>query len=461
LGQNTFEEILYAEFIRLSGSVNFQHHIIRSHVEGDSAVLQIRKPSGGQESSVFDYVLACDGANSVVRRNLDIGMEGPPSLARFASAYFQANLDGCLGDDIGPVNFISGREVRGAIIGFDMKSTWAFMCVIPPDITPTDFSPEVMLELVRRAIGDRTVKVELTSVGTWNMSAQVALRFRKGPFFLVGDSAHRFPPTGGLGLNTGIQDAHNLAWKLALVARGECEQSLLDSYERERHSIAQSNRDHSLNNALRMAEVDHVIGAQTLSPVDPSVVSHPPPPPISHPIDGMSPQALAARARIQLSIDDQREHFDCLQVEIGYSYTGLKREMDASTGPNFDDQTYRPRVQVGSLLPHVWIHSHDGMLSSLDLYDKRYLTLLAGIDAARWERALTARSALPVIVCTVANLRIATPYDLEGTLEQASKGAVLVRPDGHVVWICDGEFTEAKQSKLQQSIRELVREPLR
>ncbi len=91
------------------------------------------------------------------------------------------------------------------------------------------------------------------------MSRQVAASFRKGRVLLVGDSAHRFPPNGGYGMNSGIQDAHNLAWKLAFVLTGRAGARLLDSYESERRPVAESNADFSLHNAARFAQCDEAL----------------------------------------------------------------------------------------------------------------------------------------------------------------------------------------------------------
>lgn len=431
IGQDRLERILYDGLVRSGGSVEFGQTVTGADVLADKALLTIVDQKG-ERSREFDLVLACDGANSATRRALGIEMEGPPSLARFASAYFRADLDKYLGADAGPVNFIAGPDVRGVIIGFDMARQWAFMCVMPPDASPEEFSSEVMLELVRRAIGDPAAEVELTSVGSWNMSAQVAETFRRGPFLLLGDAVHRFPPTGGLGVNTGIADAHNLAWKIGAFSRGIAARAILDSYEAERLPIARRNRDHSVTNAMRMAEVDAAIGASTLAPVDPAVASTP-----ATQIENASLGADdpgTEGAEIARSIADQRSHFDSLDLEIGYSY--------ATSGPpeaEGDAPEYEARLVPGRLLPHAWIGAAAAKRSTLDLIDPFLPTLLVGRDPAKW-RALLDRlgAGSQVAVVDLSGLAGGIDPARRHLFENALEGAALVRPDGHVAWLAQG-----------------------
>ncbi len=105
-----------------------------------------------------------------------------------------------------------------------------------------------------------TWRSTIRTVSPWTMTCQVAERYRDGRILLVGDAAHRFPPTGGLGLNTGVQDAHNLVWKIAALERGWAGAGLLDTYELERRPVAQYNAEQSLANALRLIEVPQAMG---------------------------------------------------------------------------------------------------------------------------------------------------------------------------------------------------------
>jgi len=453
IAQDKLEALLSARLTTLGGSVSFGHHIVDANISNTAAVLTIRAPDGTERREMFDYVLACDGANSTVRKALGIEMEGPASLARYASAYFRANLDKYLADRSGPVHFIAGPDFRGAVIGFDLATTWAIMCVMPADAVPADFSSDVMRELIRRAVGDPDVEIDLMGVGSWNMSAQVAAEFRRGPFFLLGDAAHRFPPTGGLGLNTGIQDGHNIAWKLAFVAQGWADHKLLDSYALERRPIALRNRDHSLNNALRMVEVDDAIGASTLAPVDPAVVIRPLAPSVAHGLQTNSSDSQAKRRRIQNAIDDQRPHFDSLEMEIGYQYgsAAIKRDRPHVT------HVYEPRVTCGGLLPHFCLDTSDGIKSSLDVYSKISFTLFVGGEARRWEEVAREvfGQATPLKVVRIDS-KTTTGRDWLSVTGTQFDGALLVRPDGHIAWRATGEMTDAGKESLEGAVRSML-----
>lgn len=418
IGQDRFEGILSRHLTASGGDILYGHEVLRVDARVGGVDMVVRGPDGVEFTRRYDYLLACDGANSMVRETVGIAMEGPPSLARFASAYFQADLGRYLGTDIGPVHFIAGPEVRGVIIGFDLATTWAFMCVIPPDAPPSDFTADVMRELILRAVGDPDMPLTVTSVGSWNMSAQVAGHFRKDRVFLLGDAAHRFPPTGGLGLNTGVQDAHNLAWKLAMHLRGEAGEVLLDSYEAERHPVACRNRDHSVSNAMKMAEVDAAIGWPCLTPVDPKLVTLPRP--VSSPIEEIGTDWQRA---IDLAIRDQRPHFDALDLELGFIY-GKK------TGEAVRGQTFVPRIAVGARLPHAPLNGPGEVTSSLDMCNRKGFTLLLrGQQADRWTKALALWEGRGPSL-TIVRLDDCCPA-VDGF---AFEGAVLVRPDGHVLW---------------------------
>jgi 2-polyprenyl-6-methoxyphenol hydroxylase-like FAD-dependent oxidoreductase len=144
----------------------------------------------------------------------------------------------------------------GTLIAYDNGTNWVFMHGCPEgEARAEPYSEAEARAVVAAALGSDTIAFTIRSISPWTMTAQVAEHYRAGRTFLVGDAAHRFPPAGGLGLNTGIGDAHNLAWKLAATLKGLAAPSLLESYERERKPVAETNSAQSLGNAMKLFEL--------------------------------------------------------------------------------------------------------------------------------------------------------------------------------------------------------------
>jgi len=181
------------------------------------------------------YVLGADGAGSAVRRWLGVEMVGPAGLQSFVTIHFLANLRRYVDHRPGVLHFVMDPAAGGCLVAHDIDREWVFMHSFNPATESIDdFDHDRCGQLVRAAIGDPDADVSIVGTSTWHMSAQVAERMRDGRVFLVGDAAHRFPPTGGMGLNTGVGDVHNLVWKLLAVRNGRAPASLLDTYEAER-----------------------------------------------------------------------------------------------------------------------------------------------------------------------------------------------------------------------------------
>ena len=289
--------------------------------------------------------------------------------------------------------------------------------------TVADYDTARAEAIFRRAGGlSDDIAVTIRHVSSWRMTSQVANRFRQGRTFLVGDSAHRFPPTGGLGLNTGAAEAHNLAWKLAWVLRGLASPALLDSYEAERRSIAQYNAGVSLENAFRLVEVWMALG------VDDDLEAS----------KARAESLLATNvgmAEVTLAIQHQAEHFDQLGVQLGFFYT-------ADAGVILDDGAARPVVSnpvreyvpttvPGSRLPHAVLQRGEEAISTLDLVTPGSFLLLS--DNADW-----ANVELPNDLTVT---RVIVGVDVEDEVGQwaslsgiAPDGALLIRPDQHVAW---------------------------
>jgi hypothetical protein len=251
-----------------------------------------------------------------------------------------------------------------------------------------------LIELVRAALGAPDMPVAIDGVARWRATSDVARRFGDGRVFLAGDAAHLMPPNGGYGGNTGIHDAHNLAWKLALVLKGVAGPALLSTYDLER----------------RPASAFTVEQAYT---------------------------RYVTRSATYLGAKDYQPLASDFDIELGYLYRSpaILSEDDGDRG--HED----PRASLGrpgSRAPHLWLEQDGQKVSTIDLFGGAFV-VIAGPDGAGWAEA--ARS----VARGIDGLALETHVvgsggltDREGQLGPAfgltSSGAALVRPDGFVAW---------------------------
>ena len=263
LSQHRFEPILL-DSLKQSGaaSPHYGHRWDAAAQDDGGVTSRITEVESGRVYEVRSrYVLGADGAGSPVRKWLGIQQLGPESLQSFVMIHFEANLRALVGSHPGVLYWICDPECTGVFVAHDIDREWVFMHSWDPEReSVARYDVAACEALVRRALASSDVSLTIRTISPWMMTCQVAERYRDGRVFLIGDSAHRFPPTGGLGLNTGVQDAHNLAWKLAAVDAGWAAPALLDTYEIERQPVARYNADQSLQNAMRLFEVPRALG---------------------------------------------------------------------------------------------------------------------------------------------------------------------------------------------------------
>ncbi|MEU3619679.1 FAD-dependent monooxygenase [Streptomyces sp. NPDC006872] len=420
--QNDLEPVLLDHAKRLGGDLRFSTELMSFETDSHGVTAVAKSRDTGEHLTVrADYLVAADGPRSPVREQLGIGQSGPGDLFHNVSLTFRSHgLAEVVGDRRFIVCYLTSPDADGALLPVDNRENWVFHAPWHPEQGETleEFTDERCIEHIRRAVGVADLDVEITGKAPWHAAQRVARSYRSGRVFLAGDSAHEMSPTGAFGSNTGIQDAHNLAWKLAAVLDGWAGERLLDSYDAERRPVAEAT---SARAAVRSAEHSHPGFA--------------PPPGVG---GGGGPQR------------------GILNVALGYRYPqGAVVGADPASPvvPEGLDLTGEP----GSRAPHLWVRRGDERISTLDLYERSLVLLSDAGEPSGWHEAaerLAAELALPLKSYRVgagsgADLAPEGDADWAERHGTARGGAVLVRPDGFVAWRSPGP-DPAPESTLRQ-----------
>ncbi|QBP90564.1 FAD-dependent oxidoreductase [Bacillus mycoides] len=392
--QITLEEMMLQEAQRLGGKLSFYHELVSYEQNGNGVIATMRNRKTKEESMIHcDYVIAADGAKSKIREQLGILTEGRGTIGGYyMNIYFEADLSECIKGDAFGFTMILHPEVIGALIPVDNESKWIYHVAYDPvkGERPEDFSIERCKQIIQTAIGSTDIKPEIVSVLPWEASESTAVKFQDNRIFLVGDSAHIMPPTGGFGSNTGIQDAHNLAWKLAAVIKGKAKPKLLETYHEERHSVAKLTTAYASSLLFRAANRE----------------------------------------------EGSLNNIDGLAVTVGYQYCS-EAIIDNSVTPHRMD-SIELNGRPGTRAPHLWGTYEGKEVSILDLFGNSFV-LLTRVENSSWAEAAHTVSAKLGI--NIKGYRVGLSGDFIAPEDIFSKlygiengGAVLIRPDGFIGW---------------------------
>jgi 2-polyprenyl-6-methoxyphenol hydroxylase-like FAD-dependent oxidoreductase len=393
INQDALEPIIRERALELGATLRNRAEVVALDQDDDGATATVRDLDTGDESTVrARYVVAADGSRSPMRARLGIGMHGHPDLSRSITVYFKADCSDLLRDRNQGVIYVHNPELRG-FFRIDRSGGTGFLVInsVGDDVTldsavdvQSGLTEERALQYLRTAIG-ADMPMELVNVARWRAEAVCAERLRDGRVFLAGDAAHAVPPNGGFGGNAGVQDALNLAWKLAAVVKGEAGPALLDTYEAERLPLCELTVEQAYTRyATRVVPERGTEGVQ------------PPVPDINLEI------GLVMRSAAILSDGDDDGSLHLSPAELDG----------------------RP----GTRAPHLVLA--DGR-STLDLFGSRFVLLRpAGDGVDDW--------APPGVASHVVDAdSFAEAYGL------AAGGATLVRPDGVVAWRSRGPADRA------------------
>ncbi|GAA1041084.1 FAD-dependent oxidoreductase [Streptomyces murinus] len=408
--QNDLEPVLVDGARELGGDLRYHHEMESFEQDADGVTAVVRDRSTDERYTVrADYLVAADGPRSPVRRALGIGQSGPGELFANVSVTFRSTR---LADVVGDRRFIccylTHPDADGALLPVDNKERWVFHAPWHPELGESldEFTEERLQRHIAGAVGVPDLDVRITGMASWRAAERVADSYAQGRVFLAGDSAHEMSPTGAFGSNTGIQDAHNLAWKLAAVLDGWAGPALLDSYGAERRPVA----------------------VATSARASARSVEH------SHP--GFAPAPGVGGAK----------RGGILNVVLGYHYpegAAVGTDPEAPIVPDTLSLTGRP----GTRAPHLWLRQAARRLSTLDLYERSMVLLTDAPDDAGWYDAARRVAALDEVRLDAYRIGPGGDADLMYDTEGddwaelhgvGADGAVLVRPDGFVAWRAQG-----------------------
>jgi 2-polyprenyl-6-methoxyphenol hydroxylase-like FAD-dependent oxidoreductase len=402
--QNMFDPIL-REFAAAQPSVTLRYRTrlvsFTQNLQAVTATVE-NADTGTREQIDARYIIGCDGARSLVRETLGIGMSGNPVLTYTTNVIFRcADLLSLHDKGKAYRHILIGPEGTWAtIVAINGRDQWRFSII--GGSQQREYTTEEIAAAIRRAVG-RDFEFEILSALPWVRRELVAERYREGRGFIAGDAAHVMSPTGGFGMNTGIGDAVDLSWKLAAMLEGWGGEHLLDSYAAERQPVAARNVTEASGNLRRML----------------SVGSHPD-------IADDTPAGAATRAKVGREFTEtMRREWFTLGIHLGYRYEGSPICWpDGSPPPTDEARTYAPTARPGHRAPHAWLA--DGR-STLDLFGRGFTLLGFGARANEAAPLLEAARArrVPLEFTAIAEPHVAALYE---------RRFVLVRPDGHVAW---------------------------
>lgn len=353
----------------------------------------------GEETTVTGkFLIAADGAGSRIRQRLGIQIEGPGDMGHFINTYFRANYGPRMEERRALLYNALGEDFMEFFVSVNGQDLWLMHHFLEDGESAGEYTESRITQMIKHASGMPEVPVEVISILPWVMSPKLALQWRHGRHFLVGDSAARLSPSGGMGMNTGLQGAHNLAWKLAAVVKGDAPDALLDTYQAERLSVAAAISQSSNENFM---EIYAIVECALRGDWD----------------------------RAKEKITHSRRAGSVLGLDLGRTYEHGAFAADGTEAASSDDplNDYTPSARPGGRAPHLWLSEDQ---STLDFFGNGF-ALLTGPKGAGWQAALDSpdwplKGVLSTTVHSLAEPEFLKLYGI------AADGAVLVRPDGYV-----------------------------
>jgi len=446
LPQTFMEPLLFKTACQRGTQARMSTQYLHHEEDADGVTTTCLDRLSGKEITIRSrYLVGADGGNSKVAELAGLPFEGQMGVGGSMNILFRADLSRYVAHRPSVLYWVMqpGANVGGIGMGLvRMVRPWnEWLIVWGYDINEPapEVTPAYATEVARQLVGDPELEIELISANTWTVNNMYATHMQTDRVFIMGDAAHRHPPSNGLGSNTSIQDAFNLAWKLAAVLKGQAGPRLLDSYSTERAPIAKQIVTRANQSISEFGPIFEALGlTDSVDPVK-----------MQENMDKRCNSDAAAeeqRAALRKAIEFKKYEFDCHGVEMNQRYDSgaVLREDHPDPGFSRDAELhYQPTTYPGARVPHCWLFRADGeKVSTLDICGKGQFTLLTGIGGEGWAEAagkIGRDMGLDLVVHVIGPRQPVQDQlgDWARLRETGDSGAVLVRPDQHVCYRAD------------------------
>lgn len=435
------------------------------HVQDDEGVITTcRDRLSGKTFTIRSrYLVGADGGNSKVAEQENIPFDGEMAVGGSMNIHFRADLSKYVEHRPSVLYWVMqpGAGVGGIGMGLVRMvrpwNEWLIVWGYDIDQPAPDVDEQFATKIARQLVGDPDLDIELLSASTWTVNNMYATQMQSGRVFVVGDAAHRHPPSNGLGSNTSIQDSFNLAWKLAMVLKNKAGTGLLESFSTERAPVAKqivTRANQSIGEFGPIFEALGMTGEDDTISIQANMAAR----------TENTPAGENQREALREAIAFKKYEFDAHGVEMNQRYNSTAICTDGQAEPEFKQDKelhFQPTTWPGSRIPHAWLFDAQGdQHSTLDLCGHGLFTGFTGIGGEAWVDAVKTISEEMNLPFNVHVIGPRQQYsDFTGDWARARQvrdgGLIIARPDHHVCWRID-DVSENPLEQLRRVLSQIL-----
>ncbi|MGF6781299.1 FAD-dependent monooxygenase [Paraburkholderia sp. GAS334] len=419
----------------------FNTELISMHQTDDAVYSRLVNRLTGEELEVVsDYVVGADGAQSTVVKEIGFELDGESGLGCAMNCWLEVDLARYCAHRPGVLYWMAqpGNDYwvgSGTWICVRPWNEWVLVFMYDPRDGEPAHSEEAVIARARSTIGDASIPITVKSVSKWTINKMYARSMTRGRVVIAGDAAHRHPPANGLGSNTSIQDAFNVAWKLAMIVKGQATPSLLQTYSDERQPVARQVVERAMKSVANMQPIPQALGFRPGQSDGEGWAA-------LTQLFSDSEEGRHKRNALAAAIELQNYQFNCHGIELGQRYASAAVVPDGSAvaQPGRDPELYyHPTTTPGAYLPHAWVQREEELVSTLDLVGHGAFTLITGIGGRQWSDAagkVATEFGIPLQAVSIGpGAEVEDVYGRWTELSEIEEdGCLLIRPDRFVAF---------------------------